>query len=30
MDKAAIAEWNKNWPIIWKEQCKRAGLPWAV
>lgn len=29
-DKAAVAEWNKNWPIIWKEQCKRAGLPWAV
>jgi len=30
MDKTAIAEWNKNWPTIWKEQSKAAGLPWAV
>ena len=29
-ETSALAEWNKNWPIIWKEQCKRAGLPWAV
>lgn len=26
--KGRVAQWNKNWPTIWKEQCTKAKMPW--
>ena len=26
--KGRVAQWNQNWPTIWKEQCTKAKLPW--
>jgi len=26
--KKWVAEWDTNWPKIWREQCVKAGMPW--